>query len=941
MAATNDDEQPPPPAPAPSGTTDLSPILTGLLSAYTDPSSALRAYQQSMASQSDQTPVNRSWTSLLGSALGGGSSGMVNLTPAQREMEGNRQLLNLGVSMLMNSGPSPVRHGLGQIIGGGLQAAGEAGQSYEDRINAYQQQQMKNAMDLQQMRINALKEALPFLQLNMRQNMPSLYGGGQGTPGGGPVAGAATGAPIPSIARDPSMTAGQQANNPGNLMAPSGVAFPGMTGTIPVAGGRQVAAFPDVPTGIAAMSDNLTAYQAQHGINTIRGAVARWVSDPKADLTSYTNDVAKAAGVDPDAPVNLSDPKIQQAFFMAQQPHESGKAWLQPGDVAKGIAMAAARRAGGQPPAAPGTATAAATPPAATPGVQMGGPAPAPPGAAPGAPAGPGSIGGVFAAQGIPAAPAPAGLPRDQAAALAKTTGRPVPILNGNGAVMTPDGTISLPPSPGFGRKTADTISRGMTTAQQTPLIPGQIGGASAGPAGRPATLATAAAPLGSAQPAPPGTYGGPPGTYGGPPGTAPPAAVPPPAAPAAQPASQPPAPALAPKPISQTAPVRDLSTIKPTDMTLPEWQRYYRTTPTPDELVQRGIVLPADAPEFRDAQSALQEAEANAARTRAAAQNAVNQAQVGITVPQDQIARLMQASNDADKNAQAARDKYNGLLHDTTKTDAKGLADFYQQQDDRNATDYDNQVVKPRAAAIQAGVDLKKDQIGLANHTWSGYVDSANAKAGAARQVRDQLEPAMGMVGNQPTSVFIRSLIDNDPHAASYLKSLGITDPDQVDAQTSLRGILSYVSSEMKPTGTGALREYEMNAIRNSLGTGTMGLDNQRLALARILNLHDRIINEADAAGELWGNAQESGNPTKGLGTFQKDLDTKLGPVVHDATKEMSPADLADPAQVGKWVTSGVVAPHRPVIVPTYGQDGQLVRNQNGTIKTQMRVVE
>jgi hypothetical protein len=190
-----DDEQPPPPAPAPSAA-DLSPLLTGLLSQATDPVSALRAYQQSMASQSDQTPVSRSWTSLLGNALGGAPSGMVNLTPQQREMEGSRQLLNFGVNMLMNSGPSPVRHGLGQIIGSGLQAAGEAGQSYEDRINAYQQQQMKNAMDLQAMRINAIKEALPLLQLQTRLNMPSLYGGAQGTPGGGPVAGAATGAPI-------------------------------------------------------------------------------------------------------------------------------------------------------------------------------------------------------------------------------------------------------------------------------------------------------------------------------------------------------------------------------------------------------------------------------------------------------------------------------------------------------------------------------------------------------------------------------------------------------------------------------------------------------------------------------------------------------------------------------------------------------------------------
>jgi hypothetical protein len=185
----------------------------------------------------------------------------------------------------------------------------------------------------------------------------SIVPPGTVTPPGGAPGGGGGGANVP---RDTSMTAGQQANNSGNLMVPPSGNLPtGATGAIRLSGGRQVAAFPDVPTGIAAQSDNLAAYKAA-GVNTIRGAVTRWVGDPKADLGSYTADIAKAAGVDPDAPVDLTDPKIQKAFFMAQQPHESGKPWLNPADVDKGLALAQARRAG-----APGTTTtAAATPPA-------------------------------------------------------------------------------------------------------------------------------------------------------------------------------------------------------------------------------------------------------------------------------------------------------------------------------------------------------------------------------------------------------------------------------------------------------------------------------------------------------------------------------------------------------------------------------------------------
>jgi hypothetical protein len=173
------------------------------------------------------------------------------------------------------------------------------------------------------------------------------------------------GALVPGVARDASVpTAGQQANNPGNLMVPPGGSLPsGANGVIRLNGGRQVASFPDVRTGVAAMSDNLAAYQSKDGINTIRGAVNRWVGDPNANTDSYVADIAKAAGVDPDKPIDLTDPKIQHAFFMAQQPHESGKPWLDPGDVDKGIAIATARRTG-QPQGA-STTVAAAQPNAA------------------------------------------------------------------------------------------------------------------------------------------------------------------------------------------------------------------------------------------------------------------------------------------------------------------------------------------------------------------------------------------------------------------------------------------------------------------------------------------------------------------------------------------------------------------------------------------------
>ncbi|HXI77929.1 MAG TPA: hypothetical protein VNH21_12375 [Steroidobacteraceae bacterium] len=181
---------------------------------------------------------------------------------------------------------------------------------------------------------------------------------------------------------------GMRQNNPGNLM------FAGQPNASPGQGNR-FATFPDMQSGVAATADQLAINQTQHGVNTVRGQVTRWVSDPKADLTTYIADTAKALGVSPDAPIDWTDPKVQAAFILAQQPHESGGggAVLNPADVQKGVLMAAANR-GRSVQAPPAQRVAAAPPPsvgvaARTGGVDVAGPPAAPPVAAAPPPAAP------------------------------------------------------------------------------------------------------------------------------------------------------------------------------------------------------------------------------------------------------------------------------------------------------------------------------------------------------------------------------------------------------------------------------------------------------------------------------------------------------------------------------------------------------------------------
>lgn len=211
-----------------------------------------------------------------------------------------------------------------------------------------------------------ITNALGQLNLGFRQWGYGLAEGGgantdeplpdqAGSQGGyvAPASGTGTGAPVsssnlpPVIPRDNSQTIGMQAYNPSNLTY---AGQPGVTGVIPAAGGVQIAAFPDMPSGIAATARQLMINQDQHGANTVRQMVTQWVHDPKANIDSYVADTAAALGVSPDASVNWHDPNVQAKFIYAQHPHESagGSTTLNPADVLRGVQMAQ------QPPAAGG-----------------------------------------------------------------------------------------------------------------------------------------------------------------------------------------------------------------------------------------------------------------------------------------------------------------------------------------------------------------------------------------------------------------------------------------------------------------------------------------------------------------------------------------------------------------------------------------------------------
>lgn len=160
-------------------------------------------------------------------------------------------------------------------------------------------------------------------------------------------------APVPP-SRSPR---GERNNNPGNLVRGSSP----WDGEVPGSDAR-FATFATPEHGIRALGKNLLAYQDRHGLNTVSDIIARWAPASENDTRAYIASVAGAAGVGPDAKIDLHDPKTLASITKAIISFENGR---QPySDQQISLGLAAAHGTATLPPAASATPVTATSPPA-------------------------------------------------------------------------------------------------------------------------------------------------------------------------------------------------------------------------------------------------------------------------------------------------------------------------------------------------------------------------------------------------------------------------------------------------------------------------------------------------------------------------------------------------------------------------------------------------
>lgn len=110
-------------------------------------------------------------------------------------------------------------------------------------------------------------------------------------------------------------------NNFGNIEDGSfAQSLPGYAG-----GDGRFARFASPDDGMAAIDRLLGVYGSKHGINSINGVINRWA--PASDgnhVANYAGHVAQVAGVDPNAPIDLSDPAVRAKLARGMAEFENG-----------------------------------------------------------------------------------------------------------------------------------------------------------------------------------------------------------------------------------------------------------------------------------------------------------------------------------------------------------------------------------------------------------------------------------------------------------------------------------------------------------------------------------------------------------------------------------------------------------------------------------------
>ena len=275
-----------------------------------------------------------------------------------------------------------------------------------------------------------------------------------------------------------------------------------------------------------------------------------------------------------------------------------------------------------------------------------------------------------------------------------------------------------------------------------------------------------------------------------------------------------------------------------------------------------------------------------------------------------DNLAKLNQDVTTARAAAQTALIDHNAKIAEQQRAVAADAA--------RNAvTNQTQKDVEARKAAgaenlarITAGQNWhQKLQEQAAEFANTNTIKPMGELAQKAHQMNLSLAQMQPLLQNLPKGGGALGFVLNDhPDLSPLFAQAGITTQNQSDTVQLINGLVSNIATEMKPTGLGALREYEWNGFKAALPKLLSTPDGQQKAVAMLLNMNNRIQDESSWMNNYFTRQVPDASPnappgatvpahnleTTGGKSAQQLMDEQLGPIVPSYTGPPSTAGQA-----------------------------------------------
>jgi hypothetical protein len=354
--------------------------------------------------------------------------------------------------------------------------------------------------------------------------------------------------------------------------------------------------------------------------------------------------------------------------------------------------------------------------------------------------------------------------------------------------------------------------------------------------------------------------------------------------------------------------------------------------------------------PSLADALAAKQTAGQQLALARQAGDNAAaTKANESFITASDKVAALQQQAQAKSLELQQAAQK-NALDTQRQLYDA-------EMQRVQAAEEADKKRAADAALETQRGqqaIDLEKVKAGqtwhqklqeqAAQYAQENTLKPMSVQAAKSHQMNLGLSQLLPVLQDLPKGGgALGAVLDAHPDLAPLFNTAGILNDRQADAVRLINGLVSNISTEMKPAGLGALREYEWDAFKAQLPSMLSTPAGQQKAVALLMNMNNRISDEHSWTNSYFSRKVpdettpgkmvpahnlESDDPKESI---QQRMDRELGPIIPSYS---GPSTGSGQAQ---WEQS--LPPGKPYYktwaVPDPKNPGQPRRDPSGNIVT------